>query len=168
MCTTLIDRSKFHKQIRATQTSYSLKDHARAWEDLNVAPVPLWVCCKVEAEQRCCHAATFLVAVLATATRSLQQPSRQHAHNSMSVVAAPLRMRPPSRSCARVCARCCRMLATAVVLLCLRRQVRCHRTTVRRRHETPPPPLPPRQRGASSHYGTSSLLLRSVLDINEG
>ena len=59
--------------------SHSPKYDARAWEDLNVAPVPLWVCCKVEAEQRCCHASTFLAAALTTAARSLQQPLRQHA-----------------------------------------------------------------------------------------
>ena len=139
MSTTLINSSKFHKQIRATQMSYSPKDHARAWEDLNVAPVPLWVCCKVEAEQHCCHAATFLAVALATAARLLQQPSRQHTRNSTSVVAAPLCRRRPSRSCACVRVCCCLMLATAVVLLCSRRQVRCYRTTVRRRLGTQPP-----------------------------
>ena len=120
MSTTLIDSSKFHKHIRETQMSHSCKDHARAWEDLNNAPVSLLACCKVEAEQRCCRAATFLAAALATAARSLPQPTRQHARNSESVVVAPLRMRVPSRSCARVCARYCRMLATAIMLLCSR------------------------------------------------
>ena len=64
--------------------SHSPKDHARAWEDLNNAPVSLLACCKVEAEQRCCRAATFLAAALATAARSLPQPTRQHTRVSPS------------------------------------------------------------------------------------